>query len=182
MRGLARLRSSGRRPRTTSGLRRCALLRWGKQSSPMSQSGAAAGHRPSSNRSLASPCALCGAGRMRGTATGANHAVRQRPCPWSANGRHTKKRARALEFCREACAREARASKSTRAHVLLVYLVPLRVQQQPSMQVIFVHCVWRDFTCVRSRSRHIHSRNDKCVWYGLCAHTRPRPTPHTLTL
>ena len=55
-----------------------------------------------------------------------------------------KKRARALEFCREACAREARASKSTRAHVLDMCLVPLReFNSNQACKCVFVHCVDR---------------------------------------
>ena len=40
--------SSRRRPRTSSGLRRCTLLQRGKPSSPVPRSGAAAGQRPCS--------------------------------------------------------------------------------------------------------------------------------------
>ena len=45
-RGLARRRSSWRRPRTAIGLRRCTLLRRGKPSSPITRPGAAARQRP----------------------------------------------------------------------------------------------------------------------------------------
>ena len=47
-RGLARRRSSGRRPRTSSGGRRCTLLQRRTQSSPIKQSGAAARQMPCS--------------------------------------------------------------------------------------------------------------------------------------